>query len=227
MSEHSILLLASASPRRRELLALGKWMFNIAPANVNEDVLPGEDPAAYVVRLAKDKAQALLQYGRPEHIIIGADTTVVDAGQILGKPANLDEARAMLRQLRGHTHQVFTGIAALRVSDQKLLTDLCVTDVPMRDYTDEEIEAYIATGDAQDKAGAYAIQHEQFQPVASMSGCYAGVMGLPLCHLTRLLRQLGAPPSADIAARCQSMLKYQCPVFAGILNAPFSPSGDS
>jgi septum formation protein len=87
----------------------------------------------------------------------------------------------MLKQLRGRTHQVYTGVAFLRVSDGTLLTELSITDVPMRNYSDEEIRAYIQTGDPMDKAGAYAIQHPDFQPVHSMQGCYAGVMGLPLC----------------------------------------------
>ncbi len=124
----------------------------------------------------------------------------------------------MLRQLRGRVHQVYTGIALLRLRDGNLLTDVCVTDVPMRTYRDEEIEAYVATGDPLDKAGAYAIQHANFQPVEIMKGCYASVMGLPLCHVTRLLRQMDVPPGADVPGKCQSFLNYECPVFAGILN---------
>src|SRR5204863_5653183 len=108
-------------------------------------------------------------------------TTVVDGNDILGKPIDNAEAFAMLTRLRGHTHQVYTGVALLRKSDGLLLKELSVTDVPMRDYSDEEINAYIATGDPLDKAGAYAIQHPQFQPVEHMRGCYASVMGLPLC----------------------------------------------
>ena len=133
----------------------------------------------------------------------------------------------MLRQLRGHSHQVYTGIAVLRVRDGNLLTDVCVTDVPMRDYSDEEIEAYVQTGDPLDKAGAYAIQHASFQPVSSMQGCYASVMGLPMCHVTRLLEQMRLPRRADVPARCQLFLNYACPVFAGILRtATFkSPAG--
>jgi predicted house-cleaning NTP pyrophosphatase (Maf/HAM1 superfamily) len=127
------------------------------------------------------------------------------------------EAAQMLRRLRGHTHQVYTGIAALRVRDGSLATDLCVTDVPMRNYSDEDIAAYILTGDPLDKAGAYAIQHPRFKPVESLTGCFAGVMGLPLCHLTRTLRKLGLSPSADVPANCQTHLDYQCPVSRAIL----------
>jgi len=123
----------------------------------------------------------------------------------------------MLKSLRGHTHQVYSALAVLRMRDERLITDLCVTDVPMRNYSDEELEAYVLTGDPLDKAGAYAIQHPGFHPVENMKGCYASVMGLPLCHLIRVLRMLGVPVDTDIPAACQSLLKYQCPVSPAIL----------
>jgi len=136
------------------------------------------------------------------------------------------EATAMLTRLRGRTHQVYTGIALLRMSDGHLLTDLCVTDVPMRDYSDEEIRAYVATGDPLDKAGAYAIQHAGFSPVVmpsnghvGMDGCYASVMGLPLCHVTRLMRTMGVQPNADVPLNCQKLLEYECPVYTSILSS--------
>jgi septum formation protein len=97
------------------------------------------------------------------------------------------------------------------------LTDLCVTEVPMRDYSDQEIEAYVQTGDPLDKAGAYAIQHPDFQPVDDLSGCFASVMGLPVCHLVRSLRKLDIPPRADVPTNCQSLLNYQCPVYRAVL----------
>ena len=141
---------------------------------------------------------------------------VID-GDILGKPADGAEATSMLRRLRGRTHQVYTGIAVLDMAGGHLRSDLCVTDVPMRCYADDEIEAYVSTGDPLDKAGAYAIQHPGFQPVAGMAGCYASVMGLPLCHLTRLLREADILPQADIPEACQAFLQYDCPVFSDIL----------
>jgi len=98
-----------------------------------------------------------------------------------------------------------------------LVTDLCVTDVPMRSYNDEEIEAYAASGDPLDKAGAYAIQHAGFHPVEGLAGCYASVMGLPLCHLTRSLRKLGVEPATDISAECQAALSYDCPISTAVL----------
>jgi septum formation protein len=98
-----------------------------------------------------------------------------------------------------------------------LLTDLCITDVPMRSYTDEEIRAYVLSGDPLDKAGAYAIQHAGFQPVESISGCYASVMGLPLCHLQRALRKVDIVPATDLPAGCQATLQYECPIFSRVL----------
>ena len=192
-------------------------MFNIWVADIDESQLPGESPADYVLRLAKEKALAIAQKAHSENIVIGADTTVVDDGKILGKPENMAEAERMLKQLRGHTHQVYTGLAIYRVQDKQLLTELCVTDVPMRSYSDEEISAYVSSGDPLDKAGAYAIQHPGFQPVESMHGCYASVMGLPMCHVVRTLRKLDIHPRGDVPTGCQSLLQYQCPVSRAIL----------
>jgi predicted house-cleaning NTP pyrophosphatase (Maf/HAM1 superfamily) len=124
----------------------------------------------------------------------------------------------MLKRLRGHTHQVFTGIALHRPSDGLLLKDLCVTDVPMRDYSDAEIDAYVQTGDPLDKAGAYAIQHPHFQPVASLNGCFASVMGLPVCHVIRLMRRMDLQPQTDFFLSCETLLEYQCPVSNAIMS---------
>lgn len=211
------LILASNSPRRRQLLALGGWTFDVYASNSDESLLPNEAPATYVRRLAEVKARAVTERAYPEQLIIGSDTSVVIDGEILGKPADAAEAHRMLRRLRGRTHQVYTGIAVLRPRDGKLLTDVCVTDVPMRNYTDEEIAAYVASGDPLDKAGAYGIQSPHFQPVARMDGCYASVMGLPLCHLTVLLHEMALAPQTDVAANCQATLVYQCKVFGSIL----------
>jgi septum formation protein len=215
-TQHPLLVLASNSPRRRQLLALADWMFHIVVANVDESTRANESPADYVLRLAETKARAVNAHS--DQIILAADTTVVDGDDILGKPQNNAEAFAMLARLRGHTHQVYTGVALLRLSDGLLLKELSVTDVPMRDYNDEEIDAYIQTGDSLDKAGAYAIQHPHFHPVASLSGCYASVMGLPMCHVVRMMRKMDTPPHADVPVRCQTLLEYQCPVSRAILN---------
>ena len=212
------LILASNSPRRRQLLALTGWDFTVSVADVDESQLPNESPADYVLRLAETKARTTAGRMGGDRFVLAADTTVVDGQDILGKPADEAEALRMLTQLRGRTHQVYTGIALLRMSDGLLLTDLCVTDVPMRSYSDEEMRAYAASGDPLDKAGAYAIQHAGFRPVASMDGCFASVMGLPLCHVTRLMRAMGVQPNEDVPSNCQKLLEYDCPVFDSILN---------
>jgi septum formation protein len=210
------LILASNSPRRRQLIGLTGWDFIVSVADVDESPRENESPADYVLRLAETKARAVKT--NEDNFVLAADTTVVDGSEILGKPQDDAEAVAMLTRLRGRTHQVYTGIALLRASDDSLLTDLCVTDVPMRDYSDEEIRSYVASGDPFDKAGAYAIQHPVFNPVIDMSGCYASVMGLPLCHVVRLMRRLDVQPNADVPANCQKLLEYDCPVFDSILN---------
>jgi septum formation protein len=209
------LVLASNSPRRRELLALGGWTFSVRPADVDETPLPGETPGTYVLRLAESKAAACAESAKPNEIIIAADTTVAIDGKILGKPRDAAEAEEMLRLLRGRKHQVHTGIGVKK--GEVLLTDLCTTNVPMRSYSEEEIAAYVATGDPLDKAGAYAIQHADFHPVEKLSGCFASVMGLPLCHLLRLLQRVDVLPAADVPGGCQASLDYKCPISDAVL----------
>ena len=212
-----LLVLASTSPRRRELLALGGWMFHTRPSDVDESQRPGEEPVAYVLRLAESKARKCAETAHADLTILAADTAVVDGQAILGKPKDMAEAVEMLKALRGHSHQVYTGIAILGMANGSLITDLCITDVPMRAYRDDEIETYVATGDPLDKAGAYAIQNAGFHPVKDMQGCYASVMGLPLCHLTRSLHKHAIAPRNNIAEACQAALGYTCPIFSAVL----------
>jgi septum formation protein len=188
------------------------------PAEVDETPLPGESPKTYVLRLAEAKARSVARMTGPEAIVIAADTTVVDGGEIFGKPENASQAEDMLRRLRGHSHQVYTALAVLCGSDNALLTDCCVTDVPMRDYSEEELLDYVSTGDPLDKAGAYAIQHPGFKPVTSLQGCYANVVGLPLCHLTRTLDKLEVYPVSNLPQACQASLQYACPVYQRVLD---------
>jgi septum formation protein len=229
----SILILASNSPRRRELLRLGGWKFISIPAEVDESQLPDEAPASYVLRLAETKLQACSNSpkfkglmstknrktlaGGKDLTILAADTSVVDGKAILGKPKDATEAAEMLGRLRNRTHQVYTGIAVMRMSDGNSGKDVCITDVPMRDYSEEEIAIYVASGDPLDKAGAYAIQHPRFHPVEKVTGCYASVMGLPLCHLTRCLRPLEITPRTNISAKCQTSLNYTCQISTAVL----------
>ena len=218
VTEKPMLVLASNSPRRRQLLTLADWMFSVSVADADESQHQNESPANYVLRLAETKARTVLSQAHKDQIILAADTAVVDESDILGKPKDIAEAVTMLTRLRGHTHQVYTGVALLRVSDGLLLKDLCITDVPMRDYSDEEIQAYVQTGDPLDKAGAYAIQHPHFHPVADMSGCYASVMGLPMCHVVRMMQRLEISPMANVPINCQTLLEYHCPVSRAILS---------
>jgi MAF protein len=212
------ILLASNSPRRRELLSLSGWQFKVHPAQVDETPYPDEQGEAYVLRLSETKARAVAPQAGEARLVAAADTTVVLRGEIMGKPQDDSEALAMLHRLRAGVHQVYTAVAVIDVQTGELLSDLCCTDVPMRDYQDEEMQAYVASGDPLDKAGAYAIQHAGFHPVENMQGCFANVMGLPLCHLTRTLRKLGIHPPQDVPQACQAHLDYACPVFEDILS---------
>jgi len=212
------LILASNSPRRKQLLSLGGWPFKVAVADVDESQFNNEVPGDYVLRLAEAKARKSAENATSDSVVVAADTTVVDADEILGKPVDADDAIRMLKRLRGHTHQVYTGLALLRMEDGRTVTDLSVTDVPMREYSDEEIMAYVQTGDPLDKAGAYAIQHPDFHPVENLTGCFASVMGLPLCRLTFLLQQFDISPDSAVELRCQAEIQYDCPVADAILH---------
>lgn len=209
------LILASNSPRRRQLLALTGLAFQVKVADVDESRLPDEAPAEYVLRLAETKARAIK--ADMLQIVLAADTAVVDGQAILGKPRDAADAIQMLRQLRRHTHQVYTGVTLLRLSDGLLLKEICITDVPMRNYSDEEIQAYVQTGDPFDKAGAYGIQHPGFRPVEAMRGCHASVMGLPICHVVRLLRRIGVQPGTEIFTGCESTRGAECLVPEAVL----------
>lgn len=221
------LILASNSPRRRYLLGFMGWDFQVIPADVDERILPGEAPADYVLRLAQSKARTVGAQIERDAVIVSADTTVVDGDDIIGKPLDCEDAERMLRRLRGRVHQVYTAVAALRSGENEILVELATTDVPMRQYSDEEIREYISSGDPLDKAGAYAIQHAGFHPVEDLQGCYANVVGLPLCHLTRMLIKMGTGSSPfgggsrwgseRLPDICLSALEYQCPIYKPIL----------
>jgi MAF protein len=211
------LILASNSPRRRHLLGLTGWNFRVIPAQVDELPLQDESPSDYVLRMAELKACTVAAQLDVPHLILAADTTVTDDGEILGKPIDGDEARRMLMRLRAGSHRVLTALAVLDMEQGILLKDLCLTIVPMRDYSDREIEVYIASGDPLDKAGAYAIQHPGFHPVEELSHCYANVVGLPLCHLVRTIDKLGMQPQIDVPHACHVALRYRCPIYESIL----------
>lgn len=207
------LILASNSPRRKELLRVGGWAFQVLPADMDETPLEAEPADQYVLRLAEAKARAAaLQTGEGKWIV-AADTTVADGENILGKPRDEAEAMAMLLGLRGREHQVHTAVAVFDPLTDRMVNELATTNVPMRSYSRDEIQAYIATGDPFDKAGSYAIQHPEFRPVETLNGCYANVVGLPLCHLARALNAFSQPASPDLPARCMAHLQYDCTVY--------------
>ncbi|MGQ9569029.1 MAG: Maf family protein [Anaerolineae bacterium] len=209
-------ILASQSPRRQALmLALG-LPHEMVAADVAEDPHDGEDPQALALRLALDKAQAVAER-YPQHYVVAADTVVAVGRAILGKPADEAEAVEMLRLLRGRVHQVFTAVAVLAGPLGSGAGDLATISVRMRAYRDEEILAYVRTGDPLDKAGGYAIQHQGFRPVADLHGCYAGVLGFPLCHFWRVLRSLGLPRPADVPALCREHTGFPCRIYPEVL----------
>lgn len=217
------LLLASRSPRRRELVALLGLPFGVISPNVSEVPRTDESPAALVVRLSQAKARAACSQPQPSQgfgatTVVACDTIVVLDGEVLGKPRDATEAASTLSRLRGRSHAVFSAVTLLECTTGRTLTDVAETQVTMRDYADAEMATYVASGDPLDKAGAYAIQHSGFHPVAGLQGCYANVMGLPLCHLTRCLRIWRIEPPHDVPATCQAHTGYHCPVYATILN---------
>lgn len=179
-------VLASQSPRRRQLLTLIGIEHDVRPANIDETYLPGEEPRSHAVRLASGKVEAIAS---PDQLTIGSDTIVVVDGDVLGKPANDGEAARMLRRLSGRSHVVITGVALGWRG--RLVSDVEEVSVTFRDLTDDDIRAYIATGEPMDKAGAYGIQGYGATIVERVDGDYFAVMGLPLNRLTRLLESLG------------------------------------
>ena len=181
-------ILASASPRRRDLLKLIGVAHEVRPADADESYSVGEDAAAHAERLARAKA-AIIAAGAHESLVIGADTIVVIDGQVLGKPRDREDAARMLRLLRGRTHIVMTAVAvAFR---GRLLSDVEKVSVTFRDLADEEIEAYIATNEPMDKAGAYGIQGYGATIVRRIEGDYFAVMGLSLVRLVALAADVG------------------------------------
>jgi septum formation protein len=193
-------VLASASPRRRELLRLVGIDHEVRPADIDESYLPGEPPDAHAERLARGKAETIAAIAGPETVTIGSDTIVVVDGDVLGKPRDREHARQMLRRLSGRSHVVMTGVAvSWRGSTLSGVEQVGVT---FRGLSDEEIERYIDTGEPMDKAGAYGIQGFGATIVARVDGDYFAVMGLALNRLAGLLRQSGlrydfGPISAD------------------------------
>ena len=190
-----MLVLASASPRRRELLAQVGYRFEVHPAHIPEDPLPGEDPIVYVTRLAREKAEAVFRdwpsgqghsdEGSETLAVLGADTTVTLDSTILGKPEDAADAARILRLLSGRTHRVITGVALVTAERTEVAAE--VTAVRFLTLSEAEIADYIATGEPMDKAGAYGIQGHAARWIPRIEGCYFNVMGLPLALVSSLL----------------------------------------
>ncbi len=186
----SSLLLASASPRRREILTQIGVQFSVQEHTVDEVHLPGESPESYVQRLALEKAQSVQSQQSADALpVLGSDTIVVCGGEILGKPKDKEDARRMLKLLSGRQHQVFSAVAmCLRARHEIVLVR---TEVSFKPLTDQEIEAYWQTKEPLGKAGAYAIQGLGGMFVTAMTGSYSGVVGLPVYETSQLLHKFG------------------------------------
>ena len=182
------IILASASPRRRELLTLVGIPHQVDPADVDETVHRGERPEVYVERLAREKA-AVVATRHAGAVVIAADTTVVHDGEILGKPESAADAQAMLARLSGHTHEVYTGMAVI-VGD-RVASAVERVEVTFRDLSDGDIRAYVATGEPMDKAGGYHVDGRGALFITSVSGSPSNVAGLPVRLLLRLAREAG------------------------------------
>lgn len=207
------LILASASPRRRAFMRQLGLAFETVVADIDETPLADEKPEVLATRLAAVKAAAVshrVGRSRGEALIVASDTVVALEGHLLGKPADEADAERMLRLLRGRAHQVHTAITVLATAAGGQQTRLNTTTVTMRAYNDDEIAAYIATGDPMDKAGAYAIQHPTFAPVAILDGCFSGVMGFPLGDLRDLLAAHDFFIDVSLPAVCEAHTRFVC-----------------
>jgi septum formation protein len=187
-----MLVLASASPRRKELLAQAGFVFRVCPSSIPEEIQPGEDPIAFAVRLAREKAEAVFATQGPLDtpddplLVLGADTVVISpAKEVLGKPNDANDAARMLRSLSGHTHSVVTGVAVVSRLGAEVASGL--TYVTMRTISENEMAAYIQTGEPMDKAGAYGIQGRASVWVPRIHGCYFNVVGLPVALAISML----------------------------------------
>ena len=185
------LILASKSPRRKELLTQLGYQFHCHAANIDESVRPDEGPAAYVERLAREKALHIAKQQKNKALILGSDTAVIIDGKILGQPKDKQDAVKMLNMLSGAKHQVVTGIAV--AEDQRVESTVVSTDVFFKSLSQNEIDNYWESGEPKDKAGAYAIQGMGGQFVKQIQGSYSAVVGLPLYETAQLLAGFGLP----------------------------------
>lgn len=210
VSEPNIVL-ASESLRRREIIQALDSAVEIVPSRIDErPASPDEQAEDYVVSIATDKARAVAANGHLRALVIGADTSVVLEGKILGKPVDDAEAQAMLTALRGRSHRVVTGVTVSR--EGAGASSVTSSEVAMREYSEDEMEAYIESGEPFDKAGGYAIQDPVFAPVSALSGCYLNVVGFPLCEVIRLMLEVGVDVTLKPEWRAPERCPSNCPV---------------
>jgi MAF protein len=190
----------------------------VYPVEVDEIPLHDESAEELVERLALTKVRTAATDQGKSSLLLAADTVVVDGRRLLGKPSDGAEAKEMLWDLRGRRHRVLTTLALLDQRNHREVLETCESSVPMREYTMDEVDAYINSGGPMDKAGGYGIQ-DTFSPVAMerFRSCYANVMGLPLCHLVRAMLRFGQSPSINVSEACQAHLGYDCSVYCEIL----------
>lgn len=195
-SEHPVprLILASASPRRRELLQRTLLRFRVIPSHTEETRRDEEPPQTYVARIAAEKARAVAER-QPGFWILAADTIVALEGQVFGKPTNLDNARQMLTTLSGHPHQVLTAFVLLDPTGKTTAAEIVTSQVIFKELSASEVAAYLATGEPFDKAGAYAFQGKGRDLIAQVSGSYSNIIGLPMDEVTAALRAVGLLPA--------------------------------
>jgi len=192
-----VLILASASPRRAELLTAAGFEFVVSAVEIDEQPLEGERPADYVLRLAREKASAAGKGHGADEVLLAADTSVVIDGQILGKPQDDDDARRMLRLLSGREHEVLTGVAIRR--NGREVARVASSRVRFLPLSPEEIDWYVASGEPRDKAGAYAVQGLASRFVDAIEGSYSNIVGLPVSLVYQLLGQLATPSGSVLS----------------------------
>ena len=213
-SRQPSLVLASASPRRAELMAGMGVDFEVSPAGINEDPLPGEASEELVQRLAWAKAWSVTN-GLTRGLVVGADSLVVLGEEVFGKPDGPAQAWEMLRRLRGVRHRVVTGVAVIDAAGGRALVECMSSSITLRDLSDAEIAVSINSGVPFDKAGAYAVQDEELRPAESWDGCYSNIVGLPLCRLSEMLEKLGFQLPPRDAMRAPQGCTGQCPFMPG------------
>ncbi len=212
-------VLASASPRRKDLLELTGLAFEVRPMTVDETSFMDGSPLKLAQQIAYEKASEALKSAPQNSLVLAADTVVINHGAILGKPGNEQDAADMLMDLRDGRHDVITSLVLVDRRARRQIHESCLTSVSMRAYTEKEIEEYVASGSPMDKAGAYGIQDEDpgLVEIGDLSGCFANVMGLPVCHFIRAMRELSWTVDVDVPANCRRFTGYDCSVYESIL----------